>query len=286
MNWEKMETPEFNQSPRASLSAPPDMPSMWEAIVVVTASIFLINGLFYLMANGQSQRHYFVLFEALILPPAVGIALFRRYDVVRLFHWHGVRPVIFLWCLLLTAAMSVLFDGYERGIEMLFPDRVLEYQELLKGTIASDTPYDFIMLLLGIVIIAAVSEELLFRGFLLQTLQTYRPGFKPVVAVALIFTLLHFIWFRYPWLFVEYMVIGIVLGVAAWKTSSIFPPMAIHIFHNGMAFFFGNMDEGPPSRDETGVWTWLFILLCAAGVFRLAYGQLIRYDRNGGKGMD
>lgn len=90
-----------------------------------------------------------------------------------------------------------------------------------------------IVLLFALVVVGApVVEELFFRGFLQRPLlaASTRPGQRAmvVVAVALVFGAIHFRPVELPGL----AMVGVVLGVCAWRTDRLGMPIAAHVSFN------------------------------------------------------
>jgi membrane protease YdiL (CAAX protease family) len=86
------------------------------------------------------------------------------------------------------------------------------------------------MRLLAVVILGPVAEELVFRGWFFGALQK-RVGTAvaiPITAVG--WALLHY---SYTWQVILVIVVdGLLLGLARWRTRSVFPPMVMHALYN------------------------------------------------------
>ena len=91
----------------------------------------------------------------------------------------------------------------------------------------------FITLAIG----APLSEELLFRGYLLHRLMQTRLGFWGGALIANTgWTMLHF---DYSWLsLADVFLAGLLFSWALWKTRSIWVPIAFHALYNATVFFF------------------------------------------------
>jgi sodium transport system permease protein len=88
----------------------------------------------------------------------------------------------------------------------------------------------FTRALLVLAVLPAVCEELAFRGLILGGL---RRRFQPWVAVLLssfLFALHHFNVFQ----FVPTFIMGVILGLLAWRSGSVLPGMVFHALHNGL----------------------------------------------------
>ena len=91
----------------------------------------------------------------------------------------------------------------------------------------------FIALAIG----APLSEELLFRGYLLHRLMQTRLGFWGGALIANVgWTMLHF---DYSWLsLTDVFLAGLLFSWALWRTGSIWVPIAFHALYNAIVFFF------------------------------------------------
>lgn len=89
-------------------------------------------------------------------------------------------------------------------------------------------------LLLALVILAPVSEETLFRGFLYPGIAASRAG--PVVAIvvsSVAFAVLHV---QYDWLgIVAVLATGLYLGVVRYRSQSLLLTMSLHAIGNAFA---------------------------------------------------
>ncbi len=85
----------------------------------------------------------------------------------------------------------------------------------------------------GIIAIGApVSEELLFRGFMLPALSKSRLGFAGAALVTtLLWMALHYTYSIFG--LIEIFAIGLILSWALWRTGSLWAPMALHAINNG-----------------------------------------------------
>ncbi len=80
----------------------------------------------------------------------------------------------------------------------------------------------------GVVIAAAIGEELLFRGFLQGTLENRLGRWSAIVLTSLMFAVLHD-----PWRLVPVFFIGALLGYLASRSGSIYYAMLAHAVTNG-----------------------------------------------------
>ena len=88
----------------------------------------------------------------------------------------------------------------------------------------------------GVVLAAAVAEELLFRGFLQGSLEHRRGRWFAIIFTSLLFAVLHD-----PWRLVPVFFIGVLLGYLASRGGSIYYSMVAHAVTNGTSVAGLNM---------------------------------------------
>ena len=88
----------------------------------------------------------------------------------------------------------------------------------------------------------AITEEVAFRGFILTGLRrTYRTG-TAIVLSAFLFGFLHVLMSIFQQLF-NATLLGLVLGLLAVRSGSLFPGMLFHAVNNGLAVSIGYADD-------------------------------------------
>jgi len=91
-----------------------------------------------------------------------------------------------------------------------------------------------VLRVIGIVILAPISEELIFRGLFYRYLSRTRFGVMlTIVLLAAGWTVLHNTYLPNPAGVV--FVAGLMLGAARWRTKSLYVPIAMHLIFNAYA---------------------------------------------------
>ena len=112
------------------------------------------------------------------------------------------------------------------GMQLLpIPEDVLmEYAEASKGLMEGP----FVLLLVANAVMAPVVEEILFRGMAFGRLRKAMPVWVALVLSSVFFGLMHgqILWICYTTL------VGLILGIVAWKTDSTLAPMFMHFAFN------------------------------------------------------
>lgn len=87
----------------------------------------------------------------------------------------------------------------------------------------------------------ALCEEWFFRGFVMSSLRRAGTG-AAIVGSALLFALMHVLTSNILSLerFLPSLFMGLVLGLVAWKSQSLWPGVILHALHNGFLFSVGH----------------------------------------------
>ena len=105
--------------------------------------------------------------------------------------------------------------------------------EQLDDFVAVETTGDILLLLGAAVFAAAVCEEFLFRGLLLQLLRRRSGWLVAIVSSALLFAIFHL----NPVVLAPVGLVGAYLAVLVWRSGSLYPAILAHALNNGLALF-------------------------------------------------
>lgn len=130
------------------------------------------------------------------------------------------------------------------------------------------------MYLLVFVFLPAVCEELAFRGFILTGLRRRFPAWTAILISSFLFALYHMNVFQA----LPTFILGVVLGMLAVRSGSVFPGMLFHLLYNGMLIGvpllarFGYTDDSVPLQAffDPAVAS-LFALLACTLLAKLGY---------------
>ncbi len=89
----------------------------------------------------------------------------------------------------------------------------------------------FLLAVLAVAVVAPISEEIMFRGFLFRYLQGRLPLWGAVLVSAVIFSAAHAGW-QEPTLFLPIFADGLVLAYLCAKSGSIWPGVMVHMTIN------------------------------------------------------
>ena len=160
----------------------------------------------------------------------------RDYNAIQLFRLHVPHREILLLSLPLGLSLGVLTDEIDRIVQIFLPtpEIFLQYLDSLKA----DSSLDWILLIFGAVVIASVSEEILFRGFLQVSLERKGDMTRAVILSSVTWTIIHV----NPYWAIQIFITGVIIGFLAWRTNSVFPSMIVHGTNNFLSLLFINYD--------------------------------------------
>ncbi len=136
-------------------------------------------------------------------------------------------------------------------LDWFFPDPPAGVQEIMAAMAHRDVVWW--LPLLAFAVTPAICEELAFRGFILSGLQRARSPWVPIVLSAMAFGIVHMI----PQQVFNAMLLGIVIGMLAVRSGSIWPCIWFHFLFNGMQVLMQRADLPAIASATDG---WLFRL--------------------------
>lgn len=188
-----------------------------------------------------------------------------------LFSYYRFRQPVSPVAILLTVGMMVSvipLINYvaEINMRMEFPlesvDRFLrtlegEAEKIMRAFTATRSFWGLMINLLMIGVLAAVGEELIFRG-LLQRLLTgiVKSPHIAIVITALLFSAFHFQFFS----FLPRVILGIILGYLMYLGRSIWFPITAHFVNNAMGviyYYFNSRGSADDMLEEIGTSTMI-----------------------------
>jgi len=94
--------------------------------------------------------------------------------------------------------------------------------------------YEYFLAFISLVVVAPLSEEILFRGYLFQKLQKRAPLWLAIFITSLTFAIVHFAWN----VGFDVFALSIVLCLLRVLTGSLWASILLHMIKNGVAFYF------------------------------------------------
>ncbi len=169
----------------------------------------------------------------------------------------GIAAMISVGCFF----FSLSFWEIIGSCESLFPEDMEEldrvYGAASKGILG----------ILAGVILAPITEEIIFRGVVLRSMLKMR--WHPWVAIpisALLFSIMHGTTYQT----IDIFPFGIIVGWLYWRTKSLLPGIVIHIANNFIAFVPPQFVES--NDDDTEVSMKVWIIMFGISIALMAYG--------------
>lgn len=158
----------------------------------------------------------------------------------------------------------IVFSFLLTGLYTLAPGLFSLYNETMGRLTDGSMP----LVLLYVLLIGPVSEELVFRGAIMDRLYLAFPFYLANGMQALLFGIYHLDWIQGAYA----VCLGIVLGLLRRKTGSIFAGMAAHILFNTTSYVLGGITiENPTWR----IVCMVIVFGLGGSAFLLSMGSLI-----------
>jgi ABC-2 type transport system permease protein/sodium transport system permease protein len=167
--------------------------------------------------------------------PVLALKL-QRLSPREVFRLRGAHPLVFLAAVVLGICLwpwahEVYLINQRLGLDALSEDKI----EMARGLVAGWREVSPWLILASLTLAPAVCEELLFRGYVLQSLLGPLSARRAIVVSALLFGAFHVLTANVLMVerFLPTAFLGLILGWICWRTGSVFPGMLMHACHNG-----------------------------------------------------
>jgi sodium transport system permease protein len=165
---------------------------------------------------------------ATVAIPAILMALMLTTNPRDALRLNGCRPSFIAAGVLMAICLHPFFAWFSQLVLYVYPPGVgLQQMNEAMGGLIAQSPS--LVLLIGVFAITpAVIEELAFRGFILRGAQSIKSPIVAVLLTSLLFGAAHAVIQQS----IVTFAIGVLLGIIAVRTNSIFPCIAFHATHN------------------------------------------------------
>lgn len=215
------------------------------ALLLIFGIVFSsVLGVFVVMINGGAVTDINNLQIAQVLSQIVGFllpaAVYAMLVHEKPLNYLGFKDIP-TWSLLGIVAMFTVIPFLSMVTDwndsIVFPESMRALEEQLRGV--QEKAEEIIMMFIGqgslfsslliVALLAAVSEELLFRSVIQQSLiKLFKNAHVAIIVTALVFSAFHGDFFG----FFSRFILGIMLGYMFWMSGSIFPSMLMHFVNN------------------------------------------------------
>jgi sodium transport system permease protein len=177
--------------------------------------------------------------QLLILGPAVLMALLLTSSPARTLRLPWPRPRYLVMGIALAFTLNPLVNELQPYVERLFPIS-MTIRAALGQLMGPATGMGKALLVFAL--LPAVCEEFAFRGFILSGLERQHRTRSAILLSALMFGFLHVLMSLFQQLF-NATLLGIVLGLLAVRSRSIWPGIVFHFLNNAMGVARGYLLE-------------------------------------------
>jgi len=256
----------------------PITPRLALGIVFLTILlIFFISQVLVLLFGEYISQSSLFLVEVFTIVPASILVWQRRLPYRKIFRLNPIRRSVALVSVVIGIFLTILVDELDRLLQILIP-MPEQWRQLLEEAFRFSNVQEFLIILFTAIFLAAVCEEMLFRGFFQGILERRGDIAYAVVVSAVLFATMHL----NPWWAIQISILGVVLGLLAWKSNSIFPAAIVHGINNSFAIYFSVQGES-----ELGWYLWQghvnpIILLTSAVAVGISLRWSFRLCKEGG----
>ena len=206
-----------------------------------------------------------------ILGVSVWLARLMRIPMREAFALRPAAPVH--WRMAVIAAVPVQIAGGALQfviIQRMPADSLWRQlmQESMQQFASVESAVELALLFIAAVVVAAICEESLFRGLLLELLRRRSGWIAAVASSAFLFGVFHL----NPIVLLPTALVGAYLAILVWRSGSIYPAVLAHALNNGLALFGTPyfVDEQTYGRNVG------MILVASASIFVLLVAVYLR----------
>jgi membrane protease YdiL (CAAX protease family) len=190
----------------------------------------------YFMPDFLGKASYLLGELTLVLPMFIYL-IWKKYPFKDSIRWNLISGKSAILSLIIGICIIVLFDEIDRLIDLIYP-MPKEIQDLISRNLELKSWSDYLIVGSGVSVVAGITEEMLFRGFLQRPLEFHRGATRAVLTVSLVFALMHF----NPWWLIQIILLAFLLGILTWRADSIIPATIVHTIFNGIALCSVNIE--------------------------------------------
>jgi len=244
-------------------------PQLKHVFLIIFLTLCLTFGIGLLGAVIGAKTELFLL-EGLLILPALVFTWRSHYSLPEIFRLRPVNKKIAGMSAIIGVAFAIVSDEIDRIIQLFFPMPEI-FKNAIEASMKIQSTSDFIIIVFSAVFLAAIVEEMLFRGFVQTSFENHFDITKAVMSTSLVFAVVHF----NPWWSIQVLIIGVLLGVMAWKSDSIIPPIIVHFVNNAIALVFANLP--PESLSWYSYKNHVSIPILIAAILMTIYGFRLYY---------
>lgn len=220
--------------------APPaPFPKAWQVwgVVFLTLAVLLFASV---AAFDVFGAFAIVIVETAMIVPALLYLSVTGFSIRTVCRIKPVSGRVGLLSVIVGATLPIVASALDSALGDIYPmpDSLRETMEQL---LRADSASELTLIFAGLVLAAAVCEELFFRGFLQTSLEWWYGPIWGIGLASVAFSAIHI----NPWWFVSILFAGVICGILAYTTGSVFPGMIVHGMNNGLFLLVANAETYP-----------------------------------------
>ena len=202
-------------------------------IFIITSVILPVVGLLWFFYNNAptpypNEEYYILLAMYISILVSTGI-IFKTKNIRQIHRYIGFRSTKFK-----PIALAIVIAFLIWGFDYFYQTVLLDINNDIAARDWYETQNNLILAFFGTVIFAPIIEEMLFRGIILQGLNTYLSRFWSAIILSVAFALIHFDVLQIPTLIFA----SIIYAWLTFKYNSITPAIIAHVTNNCLTYFY------------------------------------------------
>jgi membrane protease YdiL (CAAX protease family) len=162
----------------------------------------------------------------------------RKFNSI--FKFNTVSPFLWIATIIFMTGLLILSSELDNILNFILP-----MPEMLKDIFETlATEQVFALAIIGMAVIPAFTEELFFRGLILDGLSRNYSQRKAIIISALFFGIIHL----NPWQFLNGFCMGLFAAWICINANSILPGIFIHLFNNALYTITARFDKLIPIK--------------------------------------
>lgn len=212
------------------------LPGERDLYVIMALTVVMMFFVSEPLFNMLGSASYFIV-ELMLLFPAMVFLIDKKFKWKTVLRLNSIPKDLVWVSVLIGVSLAILSDELDRII-VIFYEMPEEVNIAIAEGLVIKNFKDFILIGFGVVVVAGLAEEALFRGFFQRTLEKHRGVTKAITTTSLVFALVHI----NPWWIIQIILLAMILGILAWRSDSIVPGIIIHAINNGLGLWSVNIE--------------------------------------------
>jgi len=198
-------------------------------VLGIQVGVGLLIGILQLIFNVSADSLLFSILTASISIISFGIALLIGFKKTKrsfneVFKFNKVSPFLWIATVIFMLGFVFVVSELDNLLNIVLPMPEI-FHNMFGGLMTGDS---LIVSIIVVSIIPAFTEELLFRGLILDGFQRNYSKTKAIVISAILFGVIH----MNPWQFLSASIIGLFMAWICINTNSIILCIYMHLFNN------------------------------------------------------